>query len=78
MELFIQILATVSAIVAVTGVVINLYKDKPWWRWCFKLWLFSNACSCVIMIQRQVYAYIPLRAIYFGIAVWGVWKWRKK
>lgn len=78
METFIQILATVAAVVALVGAIINLYKDKPWWRWCFRLWLLSNAAAVFINMERGVWAYVVEHLIYMAIVIIGIWMHRRK
>ena len=60
-------------IASIIGTVANIYKKK----WCFILWLFTNALWCAVDAYKGLYSQAILFAVYFVLAVWGLVKWRK-
>ncbi len=64
-------IVTVSSLV---GTVANIYKL----RWCFAVWVFTNAAWALYDIHKIAYPQAALQAVYFGLAIWGLWAWRKR
>lgn len=58
-------------VLSLIGVVANIYKR----RWCFYVWALTNAAWAIIDYQAGIYAQSALFTVYFGLAVWGAWKW---
>ena len=54
------------------GVVANLYKR----RWCFYCWAVTNISWAVVDFWYGIYAQSALQATYFGLAIWGILKWK--
>lgn len=61
------------ALASIIGVIANIYKKQ----WCFAIWLFTNATWTLVDFMAGIYAQSALFAVYTGLAVWGLWKWRK-
>lgn len=53
------------------GVVLNIEKRKV----CFAIWAFTNAAWAVVDYQAGLYSQAALFAVYFVLAVWGLWEW---
>lgn len=58
---------------SIIGTVANIYKK----RWCFIIWLFTNSLWCAVDIVAGLYSQAILFAVYVGLAVWGIVKWRR-
>ena len=65
-----SILITIASII---GTIANIYKK----RWCFIIWLFTNGFWCIYDLTIGAYSQAILFAIYFGLAIHGLIKWRK-
>ena len=63
----------VSAI-ALLGVWLNIKKDSC----CFVLWTFTNGFWCVYDYSIGATAQSALFFVYFVLAVYGLYKWRKE
>ena len=61
----------VSAL-ALTGVVLNIYKSK----YGFVVWVFTNAFWAIYDYHIGATAQAALFFVYFLLALWGLWKWR--
>jgi nicotinamide riboside transporter PnuC len=59
---------------SVISTVLNIYKKQV----CFIIWLITNSLWCVYDFSIQNYAQAGLFLVYVGLAIWGIWKWRKK
>jgi nicotinamide riboside transporter PnuC len=70
----IEIAGWICTIIAVTGVVLNNHKRRS----CFSLWLFSNGISCAIHVAVGVWSLAARDAIFFGLAIEGLWLWQHK
>lgn len=57
----------------IAGVILNNYKRKE----CFYVWMVGNACWAVIDWYHGLYSQSVLMVVYFGLAIHGVWNWRK-
>jgi len=58
---------------SIVGVVANIYKKQ----WCFYIWTVTNFAWMVIDYQAGIVSQSALHLIYFGLAIWGIIKWRK-
>ena len=58
-------------IASIIGTVANIYKKK----WCFVIWLFTNLAWFIIDLRAGLYAQAFLFAVYFLLAVWGLYQW---
>ena len=59
---------------SIVATVANLYKK----RWCFYVWCFTSGTWMVVDFFHEIYAQSVLFAVYTGLAVWGIIKWRKE
>ena len=69
-----DILSWVFAVVSITGVILNIYHDKR----CFIIWSIGNAFWTVFFLMHHLYAPALLQAIYFILAIAGLYKWHKE
>jgi nicotinamide riboside transporter PnuC len=53
--------------------VLNIRKQKA----CFVIWIFTNACWCVVDAAYGIYAQSMLHLVYFFLAIWGVVEWTR-
>ncbi len=60
-----------TAALSLAGVVLNIHG----YRICFALWGVSNAAWCAIDLYHGIVAQATLQAVYFGLSVYGLWKW---
>ncbi len=61
------------AFLSVVGVVLNVRKDRRG----FIFWMVSNAGWIVIDWMHGIYAQSVLFMIYFFLALWGWFRWKK-
>lgn len=59
--------------VALAGGVLNVLKS----RWCFVLWMASNAGSACYLASRGLWTQAAVQAAFVGLCVWGWVAWRK-
>lgn len=59
---------------ALLGVVLNIHKSK----YCFHIWSGTNLFFCIYDYTIGATAQAALFAIYFVLALWGIWEWRIK
>jgi len=64
----------IVAILSIIGVILNIYKNK----WCFILWAITNFFWVVIDYQQGLYAQAFLFTVYFVLALWGLYRWKKE
>ena len=57
---------------SLVGTVANVYKR----RWCFAVWLVTNLCWAAYDLAIGATAQAALMAVYAGLAVWGLIRWR--
>jgi len=70
----VEILGTIATMLAVLGVVFNNHKLIA----CFYLWLLSNAITAGIHLDAGIYSLLIRDLIFFGLAIEGIYRWRKK
>ena len=63
----IEIIGVVSTVIAIIGVLAN----NRHLRWCFLLWLISNAMSMAIHIDAGIWSLAVRDAAFFVMAVEG-------
>jgi nicotinamide riboside transporter PnuC len=63
-------LVTLAALV---GTVANIKRK----RWCFAVWMVTNALWCAYDWHIGACAQAALFAIYTGLAVWGWFAWKE-
>jgi len=67
----IELIGTVATILAITGVVLNNRRI----RWCFAIWMCSNALTLVIHAQTDVWSLVVRDAVFLVLAVEGWIRW---
>ena len=71
MNAWTEIVAWIATAIALAGVLANNGRL----RWCFLLWLVSNAASCGLYLQAGMWALAVRDAAFFGLAVHGWFAW---
>ena len=61
-------------VAALVGVILNIKKMRV----CFYIWAITNFGWMVVDFYEGIYAQSALFAIYFLLALWGIFEWRKK
>jgi len=59
---------------SLVGTIANIYRKA----FCFWIWVFCNALWVIYDIEKNVYPQAALMAVYFFLAVWGIFKWRNQ
>lgn len=57
---------------SIVGVILNIYKRRS----CFAVWMVTNGSWCVVDFYMGIPAQGAMFAIYFLLAVWGMWRWK--
>ena len=70
----IEIIGAVATVIAIVGVLAN----NRHLRWCFLLWLISNAMSMAIHIDAGIWSLAVRDAAFFVMAVEGWFLWGNK
>lgn len=65
------IITYIMAILALIGTAANAYMK----RWCFLLWMATNAFWCGYDFYIESYAQAGLFGVYFILAIVGWYKW---
>ncbi len=65
--------AYIVTIASIIGTIANSFQK----RWCFIIWLCTNAFWCVYNIYLHSYAQAMLYAFNFAMAIVGLCKWDK-
>ena len=68
-----EILGWTATVISITGVVLNNYRSK----WCFGLWLVSNALCFVIHYRKRMVALTVRDLVFLGLAIHGLVMWSK-
>ena len=55
------------------GTIANIYKR----RWCFWVWLFTNALWTAYDLWLGAWAQAALMGTYTVLAVWGLIRWKR-
>lgn len=61
------------AFASLVGVVLNIRRNRA----CFYVWAATNAAWTLVDIHHGVYAQAALQAVYFGLAIWGLYEWKQ-
>ena len=69
-----EFLTWLLTIAAIIGVVLNIQKKQI----CFYIWAITNASWATIDFYKGIPAQGVLFTVYFGLAIWGIFKWRQK
>jgi nicotinamide riboside transporter PnuC len=70
----VETISFVATCIAVAGVVLNNYHM----RWCFLLWLVSNAMSAAVHLDARLWSLFGRDCIFLVLAVHGWLKWSKR
>ena len=70
----IELIGTIAAVLAISGVVLNNYKNRT----CFVLWMVSNAAFAGIHYGLDLRSAIFRDVVFFGLAIHGFIMWSKK
>ena len=62
-----------ATLIALTGTVLNCKKIK----WCFALWLITNAMWFAWDMHIGLWSRAMLDAVQFALAAWGIYEWSK-
>jgi len=57
---------------SISGIILNIYKRRE----CFIVWCFTNAAWMAHDYYHGEYAQSFMFAVYFGLSIWGLLKWR--
>ena len=60
-----------TSVAALVGVVLNIRKHVA----CFWIWTVTNAIWVCAYIRHGIYPQAALQAVYFGLAIYGIFKW---
>lgn len=71
--MFSQIFTWAATILALTGNILNCKQIK----WCFVLWMVTNAMWFAWDIYIHLYNRAIMDAVQFALAVWGLYEWSK-
>lgn len=66
-------IAYIVTIASIIGTVANSFQK----RWCFYIWLCTNAFWCIYNIINKQYAQALLYLFNFIMAIIGLVKWKK-
>lgn len=61
----------ILTVFSIIGVILNIYKKK----YCFMIWAMTNFAWMVIDYRAGLYSQSLLFAVYFMLAIYGLWKW---
>jgi nicotinamide mononucleotide transporter len=67
----VESISLVATVIAVAGVVLNNHRV----RWCFALWLCSNAMSAAVHLDAHLWGMLARDSIFLLLAVHGWWAW---
>ena len=70
----IELIGSIATVIAIIGVIANNRKL----RWCFLLWMISNAMSLIIHFDAGIWSLVARDAVFLVLAVEGYCKWRSK
>ena len=68
-----KIMSWIVTIASIVGVILNIRKNKL----CFLIWSITNFSWMVIDFYYKLYSQSALFAVYFILAIYGLWKWEK-
>ena len=62
-----------ATVIAFAGTILNCKQIRA----CFYLWTITNAMWFFWDISQSLYSRALLDVIQFGLAIWGVYEWRR-
>lgn len=69
----IEFLGTIATVIAVVGVLLNNRRMRV----CFAVWMVSNAITFGIHAAAGIWSLAARDAIFFALAIEGLYRWRK-
>lgn len=60
-------------IAALVGVILNIKKIRA----CFFIWAITNFFWMIVDFYKEIYAQSALFAVYFLLALWGIYEWKR-
>jgi len=69
-----NILTGLLTLLALIGVILNIKKKIA----CFYIWVLTNASWAIIDFFKDIPMQGILFTIYTGLAIYGIFEWRKK
>lgn len=67
-----QLFEWLTAVASLVGVVANIHHK----RWCFWVWFTTGLCWTAVDLWHGIYAQATLQAVYAGLSVYGLRKWK--
>lgn len=67
-----QLFEWLTAAASLIGVIANIHHK----RWCFGVWLVTNTAWAAVDLWHGIYAQATLQAVYAGLSVYGLVKWK--
>ncbi len=61
-------------VLTIVGVILNIKKNKL----CFIVWAVTNFAWMIVDYEAGIYAQAAKYAVFFVLALWGLWEWRRK
>ena len=61
----------ITSVLALLGVWLNIRRHVG----CFYIWSVTNAVWVWADLEHGLHAQAALMAIYFALAIYGIWKW---
>ena len=69
--MYIEIISTLSTILAVIGVLLNNRLN----HYCFYIWLISNSLCAFVHIDARLWSLAVRDVIFIGLAYEGLYRW---
>ena len=63
----------IVTVASIVGVVLNIKHRRE----CFYIWACTNAFWAVVDFTEGIYSQAALQAVYFGLAIYGLYEWRR-
>jgi nicotinamide riboside transporter PnuC len=63
----------ILAALSITGTVFNVKKKAV----CFYLWATGEIFWMILDFRNNQYGRVFLDAVHFGMAIWGIFSWKK-
>lgn len=70
----IELVGILSTAIAIVGVVLNNRRLRA----CFVLWLASNAMTLGIHVSAGIWSLAVRDAIFFALAIEGMYRWKRR
>lgn len=69
-----SIITWIVNLASILGVILNINHRRE----CFYIWAVTNASWAIIDFYKGIHAQGVLFTVYFFLALWGIYCWRKK